>query len=87
MSPGAPWASPTLTALMLRPSEVNFFKYPARDFVELLVTKMSRLPCNFADEVQPMCLSRSTVCIACMVFLVCHPTPSQLANAGSTAAV
>ena len=38
-----------LTALMLRPSEVNFFRYPARDFVELLVTKMRRLPYNSAE--------------------------------------
>jgi hypothetical protein len=35
-----------LTALMLSPRLVNFWRYPARDFVELLVTKISFFPCS-----------------------------------------
>ena len=41
-----PAAGARLTALTLRPSPVNLFRYPARLLVELLVTKTSCLPCR-----------------------------------------
>lgn len=36
------------TAATFKPRPVNFFRYPARDLVELLVTKTSFFPCSCA---------------------------------------
>jgi hypothetical protein len=39
-----------LTALTLSPSPVNFPRYPALDFVLLLVTNTKRFPCTYRQH-------------------------------------
>ena len=46
MPPSLPAVCSQLTADTFRPRIWNFLRYPLRDFVELLVTKMSFLPCR-----------------------------------------